>query len=127
MPHSARCAWHARWACGLQAGYAAWQPATFGLANPGSSDGSASIAVDSTVHCAAHWHRRWDLRASSGPEGEWAMEVAAIRDIAAGEELLLSYGELAKRLQLGLTLQVSAAGQLGALSLQRGHSWAAGG
>lgn len=42
------------------------------------------------------------------------MEVAATRDIAAGEELLLSYGELAKRVQLGAALQVSAAGQSGA-------------
>lgn len=41
--------------------------------------------------------RRWDLRAPTGPEGEWMMEVAATRDIGAGEEVLLSYGEPALR------------------------------
>eukprot|EP00887_Chlorella_sp_A99_P005016 scaffold4.g5016.t1 len=45
---------------------------------------------------------RWDLDSPSAPaqaggggggEGEWAMVVSATRDIGAGEELFLSYGE----------------------------------
>ncbi|KAI3428549.1 hypothetical protein D9Q98_007371 [Chlorella vulgaris] len=36
---------------------------------------------------------RWDLKAPVGPEGEWLMDLSATRDIAEGEELLLSYGE----------------------------------
>ena len=40
---------------------------------------------------------RWELRPPAGPEGEWHMEVTATRNIAAGEELLLSYGECSRR------------------------------
>lgn len=36
---------------------------------------------------------RWDLKAPRSSEGEWEMAVSATRDIAAGQELLLSYGE----------------------------------
>ncbi|KAL4428352.1 hypothetical protein ABPG75_002441 [Micractinium tetrahymenae] len=51
---------------------------------PGASTEPAVQAFDSV---------RWELRPPAGPEGEWHMEVAATRGIAAGEELLLSYGE----------------------------------
>ncbi|PRW44382.1 Histone-lysine N-methyltransferase setd3 [Chlorella sorokiniana] len=60
----------------------------FILSPPGSSnsaEGGPSVQAFENV--------RWDLRAPAGPEGEWAMEVAATRDISAGEEVLLSYGE----------------------------------
>ena len=41
--------------------------------------------------CAA----RWDVEPSASEGGEWHMKVSATRDIEAGEELLLSYGEAA--------------------------------
>lgn len=67
------------------------------ISNPGATQ--PTVRADDNV--------RWELRAlgpasggSSGSTGaaggapEWVMEVSTTREVAAGEELLLSYGQL---------------------------------